>query len=631
MKAIKTSYSTFLLGIALLCLTYFVFQLFYTSYQPLCVDDFWFAHRIYQFNSGLPYRDFSPYKTVLGYYVLLAPMALSHGLIQPLLNTKHFIVLINTAVLFSACWWLRRFFSEASILLTLLLLIFAEFILVYSTNIRVDLLGYWLALFSALCLLEKRSILAGLLLGTGFCFTQKVLWYIVASNAAFGIYWLTSSRDLKTFKNIIWFNAAMLLPLAGYIISWSLLTNLHTVLKSIFYEAYILYQVDVYDSARKTFWAYILINNPLLFLLAPTTLLSLFVKTAKDHNDSKRIFILTYAAVILLCLIPYKQIFPYYMLTAVPAFLLLYAAFFSWMFDVFSQKDNVTILFIGKEGVWALIFLNIMLLLNIFAVFMPPDIYFLIVLVPFALGVAICGLPARIAFLSREAFLPIIMLIILFIGIIDPVVIFFKNRIDVTNHYQRAMVKMTDSLLKEGGDYVAGIELLYNKNQPITGMRHLDAVALKYLYHPSDKIRLSMLDSLYRYPAVSAEQIVDELKSSNVKFYVNNYRMDALPPVIKNYLAAEYEHYWGSIYLYAPTIRTGQQQEEIKFTGNYRLESQNLVYLDNKQYKPYSTIFLTQGVHTSRSSDPYRLKLMPRSGRLADARYLKDSWEIMLY
>ena len=82
-----------------LCLMYLAIQLGFISYEKLTVDDLWLSYHTYQFKSLLPYRDFSPYKTTLGYYVLLIPLSLFNGVIMPLLCTKAFVAFINAVLL----------------------------------------------------------------------------------------------------------------------------------------------------------------------------------------------------------------------------------------------------------------------------------------------------------------------------------------------------------------------------------------------------------------------------------------------------------------------------------------------------------------------------------------------------
>jgi hypothetical protein len=243
---------------------------------------------------------------------------------------------------------------------------------------------------------------------------------------------------------------------------------------------------------------------------------------------------------------------------------------------------------------------------------LPAD-YLMLGLIPVALGIYVSsyssGSPAKIYTLPRGACLPSIALLILLFGFIYPILQFRVDAAQDDNRYQRSMLALMDALLSEGGDYVAGIELLLDKNQPINGMRHLDARALEYLYHPTEKNSKAMLASLYNYPPATAQQILQALKKSSVKFYVNNYRIQALPHIIQQYLLSQYQHYWGSIYLYAPEIDAGNQPVEIKFAGNYQVDSHAEIQLDGLAISPRAIIYLTKGRHFSTAAALYRLTL----------------------
>ncbi|MBV8801752.1 MAG: hypothetical protein JO131_02070, partial [Gammaproteobacteria bacterium] len=478
--------------IGILCLTYFSFQLFYNQYVQWSVDDFWFAHRIYEFASGIPYRDFSPYKTVLGYYILLPTMLLGHDALTPLVYTKNFIALLNTGLFAIAAYRLQRLFSVTAVCTTLTLILSSHFVLSYSTNIRVDLLGYWLCLFSVLFLLENQFLKAGITLGIGFLMSQKVLWYIAASDIALGIYWLTVMRNRTIFFGALLFNLALLIPIGIYIVFWSGFAGLSTILHNMFYEAYIMFQLDSYDSTRKFFWTYTLIHDPFIFLAWPLFFLTFFVKTHKDDLFSKRIFIFTYAIVILFCLIPYKQVFPYYMLTTLPAFILLYSAFFSWLYTLLN--DNVlSTHFINKKSIWLFIIVYFIYLIDIKIIFQLPSTCLFLIIIPFLLGLKMTSNHRTTLLVATPAF---ILITIIMMGIIYPLAFIIKDIWDYPRQYQKSTVQVTEALLKDGSDYLAGIELIYNKNQPIPGLRHLDVPALFYLYHPTPKLATAMLASL---------------------------------------------------------------------------------------------------------------------------------------
>jgi hypothetical protein len=598
----KLTKNRFGLIVSLLCLTYFFFELFYNQYAQWSVDDFWFSHVIYQFKDHLPYRDFSPYKTVLGYYFLLPLMSFGHDALTKLLYTKNSIAFLNALLFFFSAYQLKRFFSLNAVLTALVLLITTDIVLSYSTNIRVDLLAYWLCLYSVLLLLDNQFVKSGLVLGISFLISQKVIWYMAASDIALGTYWLSVACNRRIFWGAIQFNFAIWLPITAYIFFWAMFSDLHTVLHNVFYEAYVMSQLDCYDSTRFLFWSYTLQHNPYIFLMWPLSLMTLFVISKQDHLLEKRIFIITYTTVVLFFLMIYKQVFPYYMLTTLPAFLLLYASFFSWLYIIL--KDPKPLQMTHPKTLWGFLIGYFLFFIFIQYTFELSFLVLSIGFISLLLGFKITS--------KKESTLQLIIpsaifIITFFMGIAYPLVMLGKTMKDIPRDFQKSTVQLTEALLKDGSDYLSGIELIYNKNQPIPGLRHLDAAALIYLYHPNEKLGAAMLSSLYHTPDITTSKAITYLKSSSIKFYVNNYRIDALPPDIKRYLNDNYQHFWGSIYLYAPAIEMGLQHFNIKLSGKYQLKSADAVQIDHKIVRPNSILILTRGPHISQARKKYRL------------------------
>ncbi len=632
MLSIKGQSRSFILVLTGLCLFYLGFEIFYNQYAMLSVDEFWFAHVVYQYKDGLPYRDFSPYKTVLGYYLLLLSMLSTHGVIHTLLTTKNALTILNTCILFSSSLWLTRFFSRSGILAGLALLVSSEIVLSYSSQIRVDLLGYWFCFFSLLLLLEKRYWLAGVLIGLGFATTQKAIWYIFASNCALGVYWLLNSYKSDIAKGSIIYNLVCAIVIGSYLAFWAWLSSWHGVFDNVFLEASAMYKLDWYDSARKLFWEAITLYNPLIFLLAPVTLISAFVTHDDDHHYQNRMFVLTYALVILLCLIPYKQVFPYYMQVTIPVFFVLYAAFFSWLFAIFTLQRTLRVI-VSKYFLWTFLTLYTMAVIYIVVDFSLPLPYLLICLIPISLICYVTNYSTLQQQLSSLLF-SITIITVIFIGLIYPFTLFPARIAYMNGNYQKAHIRVVNKLIEDGTDYVAGIELIYNRTQPIAGLRHLMGPAIDYLYKPTPKLRSVMLASLYEDPSVTMDSVIASLRNSPVKFYVNNYRIMALPRKLKTYLASQYEHLWGSVYIYAPTISRGTQSISIKFSGNYLIEPRSAgnISLNGKQYANNTIIYLQKGQYLTNASGDFRLKLVPEKiTPLLDPHFQMDNYDKLIF
>ncbi len=609
-------------GIIALCLVYLLIQFFYVPFALLSLDDFWLAYHSHHYKTGLPYRDFLPYKTVLGYYVFLLPMSFFQGLLSPLVYTKLWIVLINTGFLLGIAFWLRKFFNAKAIFISLMLIISSQLFLSYSSDIRVDLLAYWLCLVSVIFLFEARFFFAGIVIALAFLTCQKAVWYLIATNCGLAGYWLIEQRNWKTIKNVIIFNFSALITLLVYIAFWAYFSSLTIVLKSVFYEAYLISSVDWYVSTNNELWYFIILNNPGFILLWPLALFGLFFLPSQG-----RVFIAIYSLVIWLFIITCKQSFPYYSLAAIPVLVVLFSAFFSAYyasvpFHYFTQRQKKYLL--GFTG----LYIFGMLLLTYRFVF--PTVYLLATLIPMLIYVSVAY---DIGKELRSVFMLTIAALFIVIGIIFPLVRFVGTLPRANGHYQRSMIYLTNNLLRDGGSYIAGVPLIYAREQPVPGLVHLVGPTIYYLYRPSKKLYPIMtLSSLYFTPDTAA-QIIESIKKAPVKLYVDNDRFHALPPEIHRFLATQYQHFWGSVYLYAPEINRGHQFVQIKFAGNYKVQAQKnaLISMDNKKIMPNTIIHLASQQYTSDANVSYRLELIPDlQSHFLEPEFQNNDWNIML-
>ena len=556
--------------LAILCVAYLVVAYYLNNHIVFSVDEFWFAHLITQYQTHIPYRDFAPYKTVLGYYLLSPPFYFSHNSIGTLITVKNMLACFNVCCLAISAIWLTRFFDKTAILFSLLILLTSDVFLAYATDIRVDLLAYWSGCFALIWLLEKRYFLAGLLMGLGFAISQKILWYVFAGNIALCASWLIVlstglPRPIKNMELAITaptkcffsFNSAFLLIVAIYMAVWSYLSNWHTVYASVFNEGAILYHLNWYDHTRSLFWTYILLHNLSLLLLYPFALLALFMTYPDDTSRANRFFTTIFSLVIIICLIFYKQIFPYYTQAIIPVFLILYAAYFTWLFGLLKKASPLTTYIIYGT---------------------------------------------------------------ILLSILTTVAIFIKKINGLDGAYQKANVITLNRLLEKGDDYVAGITLIYHHPQPIIGLQHLVGPAVDYLYFPKVSLKPIMLASLEEDPTVTKTSILAALDRSTVKYFVNNYRIEALPPEIKAYLNDQFAHLWGSIYVYAPRIPQGAHITNIRFSGRYRIES-------NDQNNG-NIMTLTRGSYTFVTKNAYRLKWIPNILTSSlKSEFSSDQWD----
>ena len=193
------------------------------------------------------------------------------------------------------------------------------------------------------------------------------------------------------------------------------------------------------------------------------------------------------------------------------------------------------------------------------------------------------------------------------------------------------MTTLTAALTEKDGDYLAGIPFLFKKEQPITGMKNLIGPQVEFLSAPSDKLAALLLPSLYLAPA-STEQILQDLERAPIKVILTNYRTELLPPAILDYLHQHYQHFYGSIYLYAPMVNAPQLNFFLKFPGRYRIEApiKTRVTIDGKRFHEGQIITLKQGDHLTHAKINYRLALVPEISMSLDPKFRADWWEKMV-
>jgi hypothetical protein len=620
----------FILAVSGLCIAYFLFQLWFIPYTNMAYDEYWFAHHIYQYLQGLPYRDFLPYKTVLGYYLLSVPFYFSHAIFTPLFLAKYEIALINTLMLLTVSAYITRYFNAKAVLWTLILILSNQLFVIYSASLRVDMLSSWLCLISLILLLNNRISWAGFAIGLAFLVSQKAMWYFAAINVGLAVYFILVERSLGTLKQIFIFNACAIASITLYVIAWSILSSLHTVLTSVFYEGYTQAKISWYSIYHFHQWQYILSNGPALFMLWPLAFLSLFIRSENDIALKPRLFILTYASAALIFIISYQQAFPYNMVFTVPAFMLLYADFLTWLLHIINDKKIISYLS-SRQLFWffSLYIIGLIACINLLGL---NASYYLLVLIPLCLSVIISYAqnPAYLQSYNFHSPLALIsMLTLLFSGIIYPLISCSLAVLSFNGSYQQSTIKLANSLLNKNESYVAGVPFLYNKDQAIPGLKNLIGPAIDYLYKADDKLKPILISSLY-LEATTPEQILQSFKNHPIKLYINNVRIVFLPAKIRNYLYSHYQHYWQSIYLYAPNISPGKKHFDLQFTGDYRIitQSKNPLIIDKKVVHPDTIVHLSQGLHQSYAKQYFRLALVPNPTPM-DLTKLEpaDRWE----
>jgi hypothetical protein len=476
----------------------------------------------------------------------------------------------------------------------------------------VDMLTSWLCLISVLFVLSNRVILAGFVLAVGFLVSQKVLWYFIATNGAFVIYGFAVSEPRKTVRAWFQFHIAMLSTLIVYVGVWSCFSSVSTVLHSVFYEAYTQSKISFYAPAYWGYWRAILQNGPLLILLWPLTFVSLFDAKLDEQQRSARIFKVSYASLAIFMMAIYQQFFPYNIVFFVPAFFVLYADFFSWVLDLFKRRNSESVTTLRSRTLFWFFASYVLGLIIVVAYFTLPLFYLTIIFIPVAFW-SLLENPSTFGIKPLCVSLQWMMIVtILLTGIFNPLMRMSIIAYQYDGNYQKQMIFLTNALLHDQEEYIAGVPLFYNKDQTVAGLKNLIAPAIQYLYRPTPALLPVLLGALDMEPR-TADEVLQDLQQKPIKVVVNNYRIAGLPPRILNYLRSEFVHYWGGIYLYAPTVVSGARAFVVKFTAVYQVESplQQAIVIDGKTWQPNAILTLTSGEHHSQSLVTYRLRFLP--------------------
>ena len=307
-----------------LSLAYLAIQLAYISRLPLVMDEFDGAQEAWQLLSVTPYKDFRPYKTVLGYYLELPPLLVTSDVWTGLMLTKAWIAVINTAAIFAATVTLASLFTPLAALTGQVLLISVTTFLERSSEIRVDMLTAWAGLASFLLLLNRRWLLAGVMAGVSFLISQKGVYYALAANTAAGAFWLFESRDRRTFRDLIVMNAGSAAVIAVYILLWGIASSPSTVFNATFLSHGDIVLSNMYDLEEH--WARTLGRNPLFYWGALAGIVALIVLRWRGQVGASHAMVAVYAGVVFALCRWHKQPWPYFFVILIPTLMVVHVA-----------------------------------------------------------------------------------------------------------------------------------------------------------------------------------------------------------------------------------------------------------------------------------------------------------------
>lgn len=383
--------------LGVLTLLFLGLESFYAVHRPLSLDEFNGAWSAAQLSDGVPYRDFQPYKPVLGYWLQLSLMRLAPDTWSGYLAVRLGMSALCVGVLFLGALWLRRLYRADAVCLAYALLIGMSSLVEWAIEVRVDMLTALFGFVSLLLLLNRRVALAGLAAGIGFLISQKGTMYAVAGAVSL-LGCLAIQRERRYGRDVLVYGTCIILPIGLYVLGWSLVASFPRVWETVFAQPTQLRALTTPAHGEVNFyqlyWLETLRRNPLFYGCAVWALGSLLVR-GRDQSPRETL-LLCYGGAAALVMVSLRQPWRY-------SFVLIVPTMFVLLIDLFAREFARPTTVLRRPVAW-LCFLVLGLLVPL----------------------------ARVPVVARD----------------DP-------------GWQRQSVELTEALLEPGDRYFAGFQFLY--------------------------------------------------------------------------------------------------------------------------------------------------------------------------
>ncbi len=426
----------FILFVLVACLAYLALEAVYVTRLPLIMDEFQGASNVAQLEDGLPYRDFRPFKTVVGYYLQLPALRLGESGWFNLLAVKFEMVIVNAIAILLTALSLARHFRKEAIGLALAMLVVMSTFLERSGELRVDMLTSWAGLGSLLLLLDRRVFWAGVLAGLSVLISQKGAYYVLAGEAAIVALWLFMDRTREAASRAAAFGIGATVVLMSYALVWSLFSSVGAVLSAMFVAPRAVALENLYE-IRRLYWPQTILRNPLFYALGLLGLIRLIQLARSGVKPRRATLLCTYGATLLALGIWHKQPWPYFFLLLIPTVFVLNVAFFH------SLRRHGSHRLLGMSAPMMAVYLTL------------------------GVGYPLTRVPAN---LSRSS------------------------------AFQQQMLELSNSMLLTGDTYLAGVDLLSEHEQPVGSLRWLDRPKRLRLQSAGVGELAAIVDSLEQAP-----------------------------------------------------------------------------------------------------------------------------------
>ncbi|MFN2443261.1 MAG: hypothetical protein ABR517_11315 [Thermoanaerobaculia bacterium] len=514
----------FSLLLALLLGGYLTVSLAYTVRLPMIMDEFQGARAVLNVGRFVPYRDYPPYKTVLGYYAQLPFLALGGDLWTRMLAVKLAMAAVTAGVLGFVSYRMRRWLDDSSILVSLAMLLSHSTFLERSAEFRVDMLTALPALIGLSAVLSGAAGAAGALTGLSFLISQKGIYYFIAGGAALVVGMIGTHR--RRSEPLIRFSLSAAVVVVAYLAFWGMVAGAAPVLQATFVGP----QRVAFDSIYEIHglaWSQTLQRNPGFYLWA---LLSLFlILRMRPAGDEPRRFrtLAAYAIALTALVLYHKQPWPYFFVLWLPT-----------LFVLSSAGAHVARRLLPKRA-WRLV----VAILIIGAVLLPL---------------------ARVPIVLRR-----------------------------DSSVQRRTVLLARQMLEVDHQYLAGVDMVWDRDQPSRDLAWLD------------------LPRLLRFSAAEPSEvrrILNDLRAAPVALIIVNHRLSRLPAPLVSYLRQNFTHWSDCVFVFAPRVKPGVF--ELPLEGEYTNESSAAGEIDGKPIEPGEGRHLAKGRHVAAGGE-FTLRLNP--------------------
>lgn len=325
----------FMAAVAVICAIYAIIEWHYVARLPLAVDEMHGVAHPLRLRSEIPYRDFVPYKTVLGYYLQLLPTLFTSSPWLKFLYIKWFLAAVTALALFVAGWMLRRHYHKTAILFALVMLVMMNTFLERSAELRIDMLTSLFGLFGLICLLRNNWVATGLLTGAAFITSQKGIYFITAGGLATCVMLLTPSRKRDVLRDIVVYSASVACVIGSYILFWAAFSSLDSVVAAMFNpRVKALATAELYDLMWiRTFWVQTVQRNPFFYLLAAMALGRLFSVRGDAGHGFRNLRLFAFGLAVCMQCLWHRQPWPYF-------FVLLLPTLFVLIVDLLSSEQD---------------------------------------------------------------------------------------------------------------------------------------------------------------------------------------------------------------------------------------------------------------------------------------------------